>query len=95
MNDEHEYKAYRLDVKKRLNTPYHKQIIELKKLEKAGQDFNLISAGIATPQERMEQLKVEFNVGVATDFVRFPFFNFLFFCNFRISKKNTDESLRN
>jgi len=32
----------------------------MKKMEKAGQDFNLISAGIATPQERMEQLKEDF-----------------------------------
>lgn len=62
MNEENEYKAYRLDVKKRLNTPFYKQIIDLKKLEKAGQDFNLISAGIATPEERMEQLKLEFTV---------------------------------
>lgn len=34
----------------------------MKKLEKAGQEFNSISAGIATPQERMEQLKFEYKV---------------------------------
>lgn len=62
MNDENEYKAYRLDVKKRLNANYHKQISDLKKLEKAGQEFNLLTAGIATPQERIEQLKDEYKV---------------------------------
>lgn len=63
MNNESEYKAYRLDVKKRLNANYHKEMRDLKKLEKAGQDLNLISAGLATPQERIEQLKIEFKVG--------------------------------
>lgn len=66
VHDENEYKAYRLEVKKRLNTPYHKQISNMKKLEKAGQEFNLIAAGIATPQERMEQLKVEYKVSLKT-----------------------------
>lgn len=63
MNDEDEYKAYRLVVKKRLNANYHKQISDLKKLEKAGQDLSLLSAGMATPQERIEQLKQEYKVG--------------------------------
>lgn len=92
VNDESEYKAYRLDVKKRLNANYHKQLSDLKKLEKAGQDLNLISAGIATPQERIEQLKQEYKVrsiGIKSFTVfgeKFQIFNF--FC--RNSKKNTN-----
>lgn len=74
MNDEKEYKAYRLEVKKRLNANHHKQISDLKKLEKAGQDLNLISAGIATPEERIEQLKVEYKVRVRAELVCLFFF---------------------
>ncbi|KAG4075417.1 hypothetical protein HA402_015070 [Bradysia odoriphaga] len=60
VNDEKEYKAYRLEVKKRLNVNHHKQVNDFQKLEKAGQDISILSAGIPTPEERMEQLKLEY-----------------------------------
>lgn len=65
-------------MKKRLNTPYYKQISDMKKMEKAGQEFNLIAAGIATPQERMEQLKVEYKVGLKRLIIINYQINFLF-----------------
>ncbi len=85
MNDEKEYKAYRLVVKKRLNVNYHKQQSDLKKLEKAGQDLNLISASIATPQERIEQLKIEYKVRIGVGGNDFTIFK-LIFCSFRLQE---------
>lgn len=62
MNNEAEYRAYRLDVKKRLNLNYHKQRQDIRKMEKAGLDTQWIHAGLASIPERIEQLKEEFKV---------------------------------
>lgn len=64
LHNELEYKAYRLDIKKRLNLTYHKQKSEIKKLEKCGIDSQWIHAGLPTTEERIEQLKEEYKVNV-------------------------------
>lgn len=64
IHDETEYEAYRLDIKKRLNLTYHKQRMEIKKLEKSGIDPQWIHASLPTVEERIEQLKTEYKVGI-------------------------------
>lgn len=64
VNDEDEYKAYRLCVKKRLNAPHHKQKEDLKKMEKRGVDVTATAATIPTTEERIEQLKEEYQVRI-------------------------------
>lgn len=64
IHDETEYKAYRLDIKKRLNLTYHKQRMEIKKLEKSGIDPQWIHASLPTVEDRIEQLKTEYKVGI-------------------------------
>lgn len=60
VDDEEEYRAYRLDVKKRLNIAYNRQRMYMRKLEKSGVDPHLIKASLPTPEERIEQLRNEF-----------------------------------
>lgn len=62
VNDEEEYKAYRLCVKKRLNGPHQKQKEDLKKMEKRGVDITTTAATIPSTEERIEQLKEEYEV---------------------------------
>lgn len=62
VNNEDEYKAYRLCVKKRLNGPHHKQKEDLKKMEKRGVDITATAATIPSTEERIEQLKEEYQV---------------------------------
>lgn len=62
IHNEREYRNYRLDVKKRLNLTYHKQKLDIKKLEKAGMDSQWMLAGLASTSERIEQLKEEYQV---------------------------------
>lgn len=62
INDPDEYTAYRLCVKKRLNVPHHKQKEDLKKMEKRGVDVTATSATVPTTEERIGQLKEEYQV---------------------------------
>lgn len=62
VNDPEEYKAYRLCVKKRLNIPHQKQKEDLKKMEKRGVDITATSATVPTTEERIAQLKEEYQV---------------------------------
>lgn len=62
LNDKDEYKSYRLDVKKRLNVPHHKQKEDLKKMEKRGVDISTTTATLPTTEERITQLKEEYAV---------------------------------
>lgn len=61
VNDTDEYKAYRLCVKKRLNIPHYKQKSDLKRMERAGVEMQMANAQIPTTDERIEQLKGEYN----------------------------------
>lgn len=61
-NDPEDYKAYRLCVKKRLNVPHHKQKEDLKKMEKRGVDVTTTAATIPSTEERINQLKDEYEV---------------------------------
>ncbi|XP_055317994.1 histone acetyltransferase type B catalytic subunit [Sitodiplosis mosellana] len=60
VNDPDEYTAYRLCVKKRLNVPHHKQKEDLKKMEKRGVDVTTTAATIPSTEERICQLKEEY-----------------------------------
>lgn len=60
INNEADYTAYRLSVKKRLNIPYHKQRADLHRIEKSGNDIQMALASLPTKEERMEQLKDEY-----------------------------------
>lgn len=60
VDDEEAYRAYRLDVKKRLNLSYNRQLMYMRKLEKSGVDPQLIKASLPTPEERIEQLRTEY-----------------------------------
>lgn len=62
VNDPEEYKEYRLCVKKRLNIPHQKQKEDLKKMEKRGVDITATSATVPTIEERIDQLKEEYQV---------------------------------
>lgn len=59
-DDTEAYRAYRLEIKKRLNQTYHKQRLEVRKLEKAGVDPQWITAALPTIEERIEQLRGEY-----------------------------------
>ncbi|XP_067613100.1 histone acetyltransferase type B catalytic subunit [Eurosta solidaginis] len=58
--DKDDYHAYRLDVKRRLNAIYYKQINDIKKMEKAKVDTEWLRARLPTPSQRMEQLHEEY-----------------------------------
>lgn len=60
INDPDEYKEYRLCVKKRLNIPHQKQKEDLKKMEKRGIDITASSATVPTTEDRICQLKEEY-----------------------------------
>lgn len=68
INDPEEYKAYRLCVKKRLNVPHHKQKEDLKKMEKRGVDVSTTSATVPTIEQRIEQLKEEYEVSFSSEY---------------------------
>lgn len=60
--DVEEYKVYRLDVKKRLNAGYHKQLSDIKRMEKAKLDTQWLRATIPTMEDRILQLHQEFTI---------------------------------
>lgn len=62
VNNEKEYKAYRLDVKNRINAIYYRQKSYLKKLESKGIETTAQQALLPTVEERVEQLVAEFRV---------------------------------
>ena len=62
VNNYAEYRAYRLDVKKRLNMSYYKQKRDLKKMEKASNFSNITQAMLPTTEERLDQLIDEYAV---------------------------------
>lgn len=64
VNDEAEYKAYRLYVKTRLNVPHYKQRQDLNKMERRGADISATLAAIPTIDERIDQLKTEYGVRI-------------------------------
>lgn len=73
-NDPEDYKAYRLCVKKRLNVPHYKQKADIARMEKAGVDMQMTTASLPTTDERIEQLKEEYQVNsieFAFEFARF------------------------
>lgn len=62
VNNEDEYMGYRLCVKKRLNAPHQKQKEDLEKMKKRGVDVSATAATIPSTEERIEQLKEEYQV---------------------------------
>lgn len=62
VNNPSEYKEYRLCVKKRLNIPHYKQKADVKRMEKAGVDIPMTLASLPSTEERIEQLKEEYQV---------------------------------
>lgn len=62
VNNDEEYRAYRLDVKNRINSIYYRQKSYLKKLEAKGIETTAQQALLPTVEERLEQLVAEFRV---------------------------------
>jgi len=62
VKDEKEYRSYRLEVKKRLNAVYYKQLKDLKKMERFKMDTEMLRARLPTIKQRMEQLQEEYSV---------------------------------
>ncbi|XP_001359056.3 histone acetyltransferase type B catalytic subunit [Drosophila pseudoobscura] len=62
VNDDKEYRSYRLEVKKRLNAVYYKQIKDLKKMERHKMDTEMLRARLPNMKQRMEQLQEEYAV---------------------------------
>lgn len=60
VNIDKEYTAFRLDVKRRINTIYYRQKSYLKKLEEKGIDITTQMALLPTVDERLEQLVAEY-----------------------------------
>lgn len=61
-NNDQEYRAYRLDIKKRLNMIYLKQRRDLEKLEKRGMDTTTMKLALTPLPERIEQLHEEYKI---------------------------------
>lgn len=62
INNEIEYKNYRLDVKKRLSVAYLKAKNDIKKMESKGFDATQAKALLPSNDERMEQLKTDYTL---------------------------------
>lgn len=60
IHDKEDYTSYRLDVKKRLNAVYHKQLSDIKKMEKAKMDTEWLRARMPNLKLRIEQLHEEY-----------------------------------
>ncbi|TMW53820.1 hypothetical protein DOY81_001105 [Sarcophaga bullata] len=61
IHDNDDYTSYRLDVKKRLNAVYHKQLRDIKKMEQAKLDTEWLRARLPSMKTRMEQLQQEYD----------------------------------
>lgn len=60
LQDNDDYTGYRLDVKRRLNIIYHKQLGDIKKMEKAKIDTDWLRVRLPTLKQRIEQLQQEY-----------------------------------
>jgi len=62
-DDSTEYKAYRVDIKKRLNIPFQKENHQLEKLKKAlnAEEFAAATINITNRDQRLENLQAQFN----------------------------------
>lgn len=60
VHDEKDYRALRLEIKKRLNLKYHKELRDIKKMSQVGIDTQWMEASLPTMDERLEQLKTEY-----------------------------------
>ncbi|KAM8705516.1 hypothetical protein ACLKA7_009902 [Drosophila subpalustris] len=62
VNNEKEYRAYRLEVKKRLNAVYYKQLKDLQKMERYKIDTEMMRARLPNMKQRIEQLQEEYEL---------------------------------
>jgi len=62
-DDSSEFKAYRIDIKKRLNIPFQKEANQLEKLKKAlnAEEFAAATINITNREQRLENLQAQFN----------------------------------
>jgi len=62
-DDSSEFKAYRIDIKKRLNIPFQKEANQLEKLKKAlnAEEFAAATINITNREQRLENLQNQFN----------------------------------
>lgn len=60
IHDKEDYAGYRLEVKKRLNATYHKQLSDIKKLERAKIDTQWLRSSLPNLKERVERLHEEY-----------------------------------
>lgn len=60
VHENDDYTSYRLDVKKRLNAVYHKQLRDIKKMEHAKLDTEWLRARLPNMKIRLEQLQQEY-----------------------------------
>ncbi|XP_055377754.1 histone acetyltransferase type B catalytic subunit [Condylostylus longicornis] len=58
--DPKDLRSFRLEVKRRLNIIHHKQLRDIKRMEKAGLDTQWITASMPTREERLSQLEKEY-----------------------------------
>lgn len=60
IHNEKEYRELRLDIKKRLNLVYFKQLRDIEKMTKVGVDTQWMTATLPSKEERLEQLHKEY-----------------------------------
>lgn len=60
VHDEKEYRAYRLEVKRRLNSLYYKQTKDLQKMERFKIDTEMLRARLPNLKQRIDQLQEEY-----------------------------------
>uniref|UniRef100_A0A1A9VNB3 Histone acetyltransferase type B catalytic subunit n=1 Tax=Glossina austeni TaxID=7395 RepID=A0A1A9VNB3_GLOAU len=60
IHDKADYTGYRLEVKKRLNATYHKQLSDIKKLERAKIDTQWLRSSLPNLKDRVERLHEEY-----------------------------------
>lgn len=60
LDDEQQYRAYRIEVKKRLNMNYNKHRRDLAKAKKRGADVTAALCGLPGVAERIESLHAEY-----------------------------------
>lgn len=68
IHDDKDYTAYRIEVKRRLNAVYFKQMRDIQKLENAKADTKWVRSGLPSTEERLKQLHEEYKL-VETDYM--------------------------
>lgn len=68
IHDDEDYTAYRIEVKRRLNAIFYKQMRDIQKMEKAKIDTKWLRTGLPTMEERYKQLQEEYKT-VETDYL--------------------------